>query len=462
MARERAAMMESNDLFRPRLGLFKPTPGPRSGKRQSLQLACAAGLACALAAPPSSALQPLEVFVAAAAQHNPDALETQANLELQRAQADLALGRVLPGLVARGSLTRNQFDSVISLGPGQGSVTIVPLNQQDFLATLTVPLIDLAGFERVAAAKSSARAFDQQLAATQLQVQAVVAQDYYQLVANLSLLTAAQKALEVSKENLRLAQNRVGAGVAPQLDVDRARADLEQQNQQVSSAALQIALASRALESAAGMVPDSAAALPLSDDLHAELALADSEANLEHLPSVAAAAGNTHAAEQLATAQRLAFVPTLAGAISERGTSTPGFTGHNWSWQAVLGLNWALDFTTFATLKIQDAAASGARARELRARLGARDAIHRQWQTVTASISRSRSARAGFDAATAAAQSASNRYQAGSTTQLELLQAQRDAFAANVSRIQADADLVNARAQLRLATGMSLLEKKEP
>lgn len=42
-------------------------------------------------------------------------------------------------------------------------------------------------------------------------------------------------------------------------------------------------------------------------------------------------------------------------------------------------------------------------------------------------------------------------------TQLDLLQAQRDAFIADVNRIQADAELANARAQLRLASGRSLV-----
>jgi outer membrane protein TolC len=45
----------------------------------------------------------------------------------------------------------------------------------------------------------------------------------------------------------------------------------------------------------------------------------------------------------------------------------------------------------------------------------------------------------------------------GTITQLDLLQAQRDAFNAEVSRIQADADLVNARVQLRLSAGQSLV-----
>ena len=39
--------------------------------------------------------------------------------------------------------------------------------------------------------------------------------------------------------------------------------------------------------------------------------------------------------------------------------------------------------------------------------------------------------------------------------------AERDAFSAEVARIQADADLVNARAQLRLAAGESLLDPTE-
>ena len=426
-------------------------------RRASLSLASA--LTVFLLALPARALQPLEVFVAAAGQHNPDALEAQANLESGAAQSDLALARVLPGITVRGSYTRNQYDALIDFNGQQ--ITIVPLNQRDAVATLTVPLLDLAGFERTAAARTSARAAKDQLASTRLQVEAEVAQGYYQLVANLSLVAASQKALEVSRENLRLSQNRYDAGVAPQLDLDRARADLELQNQQVSAAALQVALASRALSSLSGVEPDAAAAAPLADDLHAEAPLPQAEENLERLPSVVAAAGNLRAAEQQLDAQRLTLVPTVTGNFFERATNAPGFTGHAFSWQAVLSLNWALDFTIPAGLKVQSAARSAASARELRARLAARDAIHRQWQTVAASIARSRSARAGFEAATQAARSASNRYQAGTATQLELLQAQRDAFAADVSRIQADADLVNARAQLRLATGVSLLPKSE-
>src|SRR5207237_7634475 len=96
-------------------------------------------------------------------------------------------------------------------------------------------------------------------------------------------------------------------------------------------------------------------------------------------------------------------------------------------------------------------------ARELRATLSAGDAIHREWNTVLAGNARSREARAGREAAGHASAQARERYRAGTITQLDLLQAQPDAFTAEVSRIQADADLVNARAQLRLSSGQSLL-----
>ena len=146
---------------------------------------------------PSLALQPVQAFVEGARLRNPDALEAQANLSQQRAQADAALGRVLPGVSARGAYTRNQFSSQIDLAaPGQPSqvVTIVPRDQWDGSATLNVPLIDLANFRRVGAQKTSAEDAARQLDSTRLQVEAQVVQDYYQVVANLALVAASRPA----------------------------------------------------------------------------------------------------------------------------------------------------------------------------------------------------------------------------------------------------------------------------
>jgi outer membrane protein TolC len=417
-------------------------------------------------APASFALQPLEVFLNGSFKANADVLEAQATVAQAGAQKDLAWAHVLPGLTARGTYTRNQYDSVVDLGPTPGAppgspdllVTIVPIYQWDGVATLNVPLVDLAAFWRIKSGDLASASAQHELVNTRLLVESAVAQDYYQLVANMALVTSAQKALDVSRESLRLATVRNEAGVGPQLDVDRARADVEAQTQQVASAQLQVSLSARTLQSASGVTPDEQTPAQFVDALQEAPPLETFEKVLEQLPSVEAAKENTRSFEEAATAQHLALLPTLGGSFIERGTSAPGFTGHDFTWQAVLALTWQIDFTNRANIHLQEALTDQARAREIRARLAAGDLIHRQWSTITAGIVRSRSARAGQDAANHAVQQAHDRYEAGTITQLDLLTAQRDAFVAEVTRIQADADLVNARAQLRLAAGSSLLE----
>ena len=430
--------------------------------RQILAVATFALLALAR---PAFAIQPLELFLSSAQKANVDAQEAQAVVLQQQANHDLAFGRVLPGISAKGTYTRNQYDVTFQTPDANGNltdVTITPIQQFDIFATLTVPLIDLAGFQRIAAAKTATSSAMKSLANTGLLVEGTVAQSYYQLVANLALVTSAQKALDVSRESLRLATARRDAGTGPELDVDRAKADVESQTQQVASAQLQVVLSARALETASGVAPDQSPVANFNDQLEPASPLNTFEASIENLPSVLAAKETTHSNQQLIDAQKLAFLPTLVGTFNEHGTSVSGLTTtHSFQWQLVVALNWNLDFTTFANLHLQDANTEVARAREQRARLAAGDSIHRQWATVQAGIVRSKSARAGQEAAAHAASQAHDRYEAGTITQLDLLQAQRDAFVADVTRIQADADLVNARAQLKLAAGTSLLENTQ-
>jgi outer membrane protein TolC len=415
---------------------------------------------------PSLALQPVEVFAAAARSHNPDSLEAQANVSQQDAQALTALGRVLPGVSASGSYARNEYLSVIVIpgfpAPGQSQpVIITPLNQWSGTTTVSVPLIDLANFRRVSAARTTAESTAQQRTATGLTVESQVGQYYFQLVANIALVGSSKNALDVSREGLRLAEAQFAAGAVAVLDVDRARADVEQQVQQVASAERQGALAARSLRSASGVAPDLSGAVLLTDDLHPERELTYFENRVPGLPSVAAASLSTQAAEQQAQAQRLALAPKIAGTFTEYLTNTPALTGHNFYYQVAITLTWTLDLTNLGNIRNQDAQIDVARARELRTRLNAGDGIHQQWATVIANIARSRSARVGREYAFHASALARQRYAAGTITQLELLQAQRDAFTADVNLIQADANLVNARLQLRIAAGDSLLKSSE-
>jgi outer membrane protein TolC len=410
----------------------------------------------------ASALQPLDEFLRGARTSSTENAEARAARRQLGAEAQAALGRALPRLSLGGTYTRNEFETTLRL-PGDGgpgtTVTVTPRDQLDGAATLDVPLVDLASFARIAAARTSAGASAQQQAATELRVQSLVSQNYHQLVANLALVEASRRALDVAQASLRIAEARHRAGSTPLLDVDRARAEVERNVQQLASADLGVSLVARALESLSGISPEIERAVPLADDLHEEPPLERFQAPDDEIPALAAAIKSRVAQEQQARAQRLSLVPSLSASLSERVTNAEGLAGRDSYWQAVLGLTWSLDLTTIAGIRAEEAAAEGARAREQRARLAARDDIHRAWTTVRTNIARSRSARVQAEVSGRAEELALERYQAGVAAQLDLLQAQRDAFAAAAARIQADADLVNSRAQLRVAAGQSLLDR---
>jgi outer membrane protein TolC len=410
----------------------------------------------------ASALQPLDEFLRGARTSSAENAEARAARRQLGAEAQAALGRALPRLSLGGAYTRNEFETTLRL-PGDGgpgtTVTVTPRDQLDGAATLDVPLVDLASFARIAAARTSAGASAQQQAATELRVQSLVSQNYHQLVANLALVGASRRALDVAQASLRIAEARHRAGSTPLLDVDRARAEVERNVQQLASADLGVSLVARALESLSGISPEIERAVPLADDLHEEPPLERFQAPDDEIPALAAAIKSRVAQEQQARAQRLSLVPSLSASLTERVTNAEGLAGRDSYWQAVLGLTWSLDLTTIAGIRAEAAAAEGARAREQRARLAARDDIHRAWTTVRTNIARSRSARVQAEVSGRAEELALERYQAGVAAQLDLLQAQRDAFAAAAARIQADADLVNSRAQLRVAAGQSLLDR---
>jgi outer membrane protein TolC len=344
----------------------------------------------------------------------------------------------------------------LSLPTGQ-TFNLLPKNEWLGSGTVTVPLVNLANFWRIAAAKTNAESYERTLAATHLAVESQTAQDYYQLLANVALVAVAENYLKVSHENLRLTQSKLVAGTATVLDVDRAAADVENQVQQVAAAQLQVALAARDLQSTTSITPDLSTVGLLTDDLHPEPDLSTFEVDLPNVPAVAAAVLASRSAQQQADSYKLALVPSFSGSFTEYNTNAPSFQPSRWYYQAAITATWAFDLTYLANIRSYSAAAEAARASEERTRLNASDAIHRYWQTVRSDIAQSLSARAGRDAAVHAAEQARVQYQTGTATQLDLLQAERDAFRAVVTWIQDDANLLNARAQLRLAAGRSLL-----
>lgn len=414
------------------------------------------------AASAAHATQPLEDFLTKAKSQSFDSREQEATVIQRDAEAEAALGRLIPALLARGTYTRNQYEVAIATGPQAPAITIQPQNQWDGLVELDVPIIDAGSYYRYRASKAVSRATKEQKASTDIDVARNVTRVYYQLIGGYALSAAAEKSLALSESNLRDVEVRRSAGTATELDRERARANVERAKQDLSDAQLVTTLAGRNLETLSGLAPTAHDNQPPSDDLHEESPMERWLTLAGETPADRAAREQTAAAFENKKAATAALLPTLTAVGQERFTNATSFSGKTSTYALQVVLQWRLDYTLVKTTEAQSAARQVAGIREERTRRSISDAIFEAHRRVEANIVKSRSARAQQQAAAHAAELAQDRYTAGAATQLDVTQAQRDAFQADATRIQADADLVFARASLRLAAGLAPNDRRNP
>jgi outer membrane protein len=157
----------------------------------------------------------------------------------------------------------------------------------------------------------------------------------------------------------------------------------------------------------------------------------------------------------------MALVPTLTADVSENLSRYGGLTGQTRYYTVSANLRWSFGLGTTASIRAQAAAAQAARVEQEAAQAAVRDDLHEQWQNVDTGLVKSRSSRAQAASATIAAEVARDRYAAGVSTQLELVQAERDLLDAEAARVQADANLAYSRVALRLTAGLDPTDRAD-
>ncbi|MGC4119491.1 MAG: TolC family protein [Myxococcales bacterium] len=275
---------------------------------------------------------------------------------------------------------------------------------------------------------------------------------YYAFAGSQLVLDSARRSLEASQAQLAQQEARTGAGVATDLERARAKAEVERGAQVVADAEASLANATRLLRTLTGLEARQTPTLP-PDDLHEEPALDELEARIEGLPAVAAADRDLEVAGRNRHAALAAFAPTVNAQFTERLTNATGFSGQDSQWSAGVSFNWRLEVAGAYGLRVADANESVACLNAERARNVARDQVHSDWQRVRAGLTKVRAAQAQVQAARRAAELASDRYGAGVATQLDVIQADRDRFAAEVADVQ-------ARFELRLGAGLAPPERR--
>jgi len=408
-----------------------------------------------LFATPASALQPLREFVVASHAHALDNRESAAVVEQREAELRQTWSRLAPTITLTGQLVRNQYAAEVSLPAGQNqptrTFTITPENQWDVIGSFSMPLVDVGLWQRIGAADKNRDAARARALSTRLEVERQVARAYYQTAASEAVLASARRALSVSEASFAAISLRNGAGLATDLDTERARAEVERNRGTVADAELLLATSTRNLETLSGLSPGGGAIVLETGAPDAPPA----DARGDRHPSVLAAKLEADVARSTQRAAWSALLPTLTVTGSERFTNAIGF-GQSPSFSIGVGLTVRLDLASAYAARASEASAVAARVREERAQIAARDGVYTAEQQLLAQTAKARSAHAQVQAARDAATIARDRYQVGTATLLDSLLADRDSFAAEVGGIQADADLAYARAQLLLAQGASL------
>ncbi|HWA72165.1 MAG TPA: TolC family protein [Polyangiaceae bacterium] len=421
-----------------------------------------------LGARAAHATQPLSAFLERAASQSYDSRESAATFRQREAESDAALGRLLPALSARGVYTRNQYEAAfrppivmngnVVEGP---SVVIQKKNQLDGYLQADVPILDLSSYHRYRSQRALSQAASEQQTVTAQDVGRSVAQGYFQFIGSAAVARSARLSVESAEANLKNVEARRSAGVATDLDRERAVANLERARQDVADAELAADLAARSLETLSGLAPTPAEDFAI-DDLQ-------EEAPLERWQALAANSAQGRSARSLEDAAResqkaasRALVPTLAATAQEHFSNAGGFSGHSAVYTIQLVAAVRLDYATLANNRAQEVAAEVQGIRAERTQRAVLDATYTAFRRVQTGIVKSRSARAQAAAARRAAELAADRYTAGAATQLDVTLAQRDAFLADAARIQADADLALWRVQLRLAVGQSPTSGRTP
>lgn len=408
---------------------------------------------------------PLRDALEAAQTYNRTLRISRAQLAEQEASVTQALAGLTPTLQIAGSYVHNQYDGVLTYPnyangtyAGLTTVTVTPYDQIQGTIGLNVPIVAPGAIARYAEQRHGEAGSRASEAASELEVQLSVARAYYQVVAAQGILAAAERALQTAQEALKVSQAQVSAGTANQLTIDRAQVDIARAAQTRANAIQTLGLARRSLETLTGLrVGD----LPLAQTDGPQVETEDTL--IARAKSLRPEILQSHELLAQASATRdeawTTLAPTVVGQAQEHLQNYTGFTYHEGYWTLGVNLNWTIDpVGTPGQIKKANATYEEQAARLDQALDTVRDDVHSAWLDVEANRAKVEETQAEVKSAQQALALTQSQFKAGTSSSLDLSQAERDAFTAEANAAQAQSDLATALLALQKASGVSLLE----
>jgi outer membrane protein TolC len=376
---------------------------------------------------------------------------------------DLTAATIASANAAGNTATANQLSSdasAIAAANAQAAnappIVIQKAEQLDYALTATIPLLVPAAYPALTATKQQIKAAQYNFQVNEAQVLVQTAQAFFAAAGTDELLTARRNAILVARQTLENAKARLEAGVVNRVEVTRAQLALLRAEQAEREATDQQSQAYRSLrtliqiEEPFRVVPQdfvNAPPRPMNELRETALKLR---------PEIPALDATVASYRSLKSSARWQWAPTISAFGNVRAFNYAGFSGNDYSWAVGLSLDWII---YDGGKRDYQARLADAQARENAFRLSllkdqitdelynARRALDTKKKALDTALSSVSLSKETLDLVRV-------QHDAGTATQLDLLQAQDSLVGADVAVAQARFDLALADLQLRRSAGL--------
>ena len=414
-------------------------------------LAALAVLAAAPAARAQESTLTLEQALRTARARNRTLAVEKARLQQAQTNVEQGWAALFPTIAAQGRYSRNYKE--VALNFGGSSLLLQPSNQLDGSVSINLPLIAPPAYAALEALKAGARASEASYAVAETNLLVSVANTFYLASIADEVVLARQSNIQVARATLQNARTRLEAGTVTKVDVDRAelalvRAEQLEREARNGQARTYRALATLIQESRPFKVAVEAVTPESHDERELDLAL-------KLRPEFRLLEESTNAAESQAHAHAWRWAPTLSGFGNARRFNYDNFARDRHSWVLGAQLDWVLydGGTRDSQRHFASAQAAESRARADVLRDTIRDDLadgRRQLETKQRGLE---AAERSVTLAKETLELVRVQYEAGSVTQVDLLQAQDALVASQEALAQARYDVAAADLTLRRTAG---------
>lgn len=393
----------------------------------------------------------LEQALLAARKRNRSLAAERARVVEAQTNIEQAWASLFPTLAAQGRYTHNYKE--VKLNFGTSALLLQPSEQFDGVVNFVAPLFAPAAYPALDAVKAGVRASEANFAVTETSMLLSVAQTFYAASIADEVVLARQSNVGVARATLANAQARYAAGTVTKVDLDRAQLALlraEQAERDARTGRDRTYRALRTLTQLDG--PLTVEIRPVPPERHDE---SEVDAALQRRPEWRALNAQLVSAEATARANAWRWSPSLSAFGNARKFNYDNFARDRYSWAAGAQLDWLLYDGGARDAQRHQANAQATQVRERMAVL--RDSVRDDLADGRANLETKQHALEAAERSVGLARETLElvraQYEAGSVTQVDLLQAQDALMLTQEALAQARYDVAAADLFLRHAAG---------